>query len=74
MHGARGGAPEGGRISRRRLYMSIDGLTRFRSLFRLNGDGDYRAVDIFVMPGLSALRTPAIQLDSVRVRFRVTGT
>jgi hypothetical protein len=27
MHGARGGAPDGGRISKRRLYMSIDGLT-----------------------------------------------
>jgi hypothetical protein len=53
--------------ARRRPY-------RFRSLFKLNGDGDYHAVDIFVMPGLEALRTPAIQLDGVRVRFRVTGT
>ena len=47
-------------------------LTSDRSApFKLN---DYRAVDIFVMPGLAALRTPAIQVDSVRVRFRVTGT
>ena len=74
MYGARGGAPDGGRISGRRLIHVNRRPYRFRSLFKLNRDGDYHAVDIFVMPGLAALRTPAIQLDGVRVRFRVTGT
>ena len=60
--------------SRRAAYTCQSTALRFRSLFRLNSEGDYHAVDIFVMPGLAALRTPAIQLDGVRVRFRVTGT
>jgi hypothetical protein len=48
--------------------------TSFHSLFRLNYDKIIRALDIFVMPDLAALRTPAIQIDGVRVRFRMTGT
>ena len=48
--------------------------SRFHSFFNLNYDKIIRAVDIFVMPDLAALRTTAIQVDRVRVRFRTTRT
>ena len=47
--------------------------SRFRSLFNLNYDKIIRALDIFIVPDLAALRTAAIQVDGVRVRFRMTG-
>src|SRR6516165_3948435 len=48
--------------------------SRFRSLFNLNYDKIICALDIFVMPDLAAVRTAAIQVDGVRVRFQMTGT
>ena len=61
-------------ISGHRLYMSITGLPAFVPCSILNYDKIIRAIDIFVMPDLAARRTAAIQVDGVRVRFRMTGT
>jgi hypothetical protein len=44
----------------------------FRSLFGLHYDKIVGPLDVFVMPNLAALRTAAIQVDGVRVQFRVT--
>ena len=41
--------------------------SRFHSLFNLNYDKIIRALDVFVMPDLAALRTAAIQVDGSRV-------
>ena len=48
--------------------------SRFRSLFKLNYHKIIRALDIFVVPDLAALRTPAIEVHGIHVRFRMTGT
>jgi len=44
------------------------------SLSRGNHYEKIHTFDIFAMPGFAALRPPAIQKNSTRMRFRMTGT
>jgi hypothetical protein len=46
----------------------------FRPTFKLHCDKEIGAVDIFVVPDFAAPRTPAIEVDGVRVRCWMTGT
>ena len=46
----------------------------FRSTFKLHCDKEIRAVDIFVVPDFAASRTPAIEIDGVRVPSWLTGS
>ncbi len=60
-------------ISGHRLYMSTT-VVHSCSLFKLNYHKIIRALDLFVVPDLAALRTPAIEVHGIHVRFRMTGT